>query len=38
MQGNYDPYLIHFMKIRDSACNVGEGGEEEERMKKRSTL
>lgn len=31
----YDLYLIHFVKNMDRACNVGEGGEEEERMKKK---
>lgn len=34
----YDSYLIYFVKIMDSALNVGEGGEEEERMKKTNTL
>lgn len=32
----YDPYLIDFVKIMDSACNVREGSEEEERMKRQA--
>lgn len=34
----YDCYLIPFVKIMDCALNVGDGGEEEEGMKKTSTL